>query len=49
MNFVDCDKFIQGSCQGHTVRYGEAAAASNVKPSQHHLATPVTIIHLELC
>jgi hypothetical protein len=46
--FGYCDKFIEDSCQGHTVRYGEVAAVSNVKP-QHHLAIPVTIIHLELC
>jgi hypothetical protein len=44
-----CDKLIEDNCQLHTVPYGEAAAVSNVKPSQHHLATPVTLIHLELC
>lgn len=44
-----CDKFIEDNCQRHTVCYGEAAAVSYVKPSQHHLATSVTLIHLELC
>jgi hypothetical protein len=50
ISFGDCDKFIEDSCQGHTtVRYGDAAAVSKVKHSQHHIATPETIIHLELC